>query len=286
MPTNYDAIAEQYKRSKLTPWRRHIEQYTFFETLRDVAGLSVLDLACGEGFYARLLKLRGAARVVGVDLSAEMIRLARAAEAEEPLGIEYMSGDAIGFRSDETFDVVTAAYLLNYAESEETLAAMCRTIAAALKPGGRFVTVNNNPSQSPEHFAATRPLGFIKSVAGFPPASSSWLPPASSTWLPPASSSWLPPASSTGLPPSGGRTLDPGAAITYTVFLENGETFSFDNYYLSVEAHERALTAAGFREIEWVQPMLSPDCTVVPADWNAFFVDPPIIFLRCRRADD
>ena len=262
MPTNYDAIAEQYKRSKLTPWRRHIEQYTFFETLRDVAGLSVLDLACGEGFYARLLKLRGAARVVGVDLSAEMIRLARGAEAEEPLGIDYLIGDAIGFRSDETFDVVTAAYLLNYAESEETLAAMCRTIAVALKPGGRFVTVNNNPSQSPEHFAATRPLGFIKSVAGFPPASSSWLP------------------------PSGGRTLDPGAAITYTVFLENGETFSFDNYYLSVEAHERALTAAGFREIEWVQPMLSPDCTVVPADWNAFFVDPPIIFLRCRRADD
>ena len=261
MPTNYDAIAEQYKRSKLTPWRRHIEQYTFFETLGDVTGLSVLDLACGEGFYARLLKLRGAVRVVGVDLSTEMIRLARSAEADEPLGIEYMIGDAIEFRSDETFDVVTAAYLLNYAESEETLAAMCRTIAAALKPGGQFVTVNNNPSQSPRHFEATRPLGFIKSVDGCPPASSSWLP------------------------PSGGRTPDPGAAITYTVFLESGETFSFDNYYLSVEAHERALTAAGFREIEWVPPLLSPDCTVVPVDWNAFFVDPPIIFLRCRRSD-
>jgi 2-polyprenyl-3-methyl-5-hydroxy-6-metoxy-1,4-benzoquinol methylase len=257
--TNYDAIAEQYKRSKLTPWRRYIEQYTFFEMLGDVRGLSVLDLACGEGFYARLLKLRGAARVVGIDLSAEMIRLARRAEADDPLGVEYVTGDAIGFRSAETFDVVTAAYLLNYAESEEALAAMCRTIAAALTPGGRFVTVNNNPSQSMEHFETTRSCGFIKSLAEH-------------------SLSWL--------SPSGGRTLESGATITYTVFLENGETFHFDNYYLSVEAHERALTAAGFGEIEWVQPMLSPDCGSAPAAWNALLVDSPIVFLRCRRIAD
>ena len=255
MPTNYDAIADQYKRSKLTAWRRYIEQYTFFEVLGDVTGRSVLDLACGEGFYARLLKLRGAARVVGVDLSAEMIRLARAAEAAQPLGIEYVTGDAAGFRSAETFDVVTAAYLLNYAESEEKLAAMCRTIAAALKPGGLFVTVNNNPSQSVEHFEATRPCGFIKSVIKKDRGERRPLP-------------------------------ESGATITYTVFLENGETFRFDNYYLSVEAHERALTAAGFCDIEWVQPMLSPDCDSAPESWNALLVDPPIVFLRCRRSAD
>jgi toxoflavin synthase len=50
MSTNYDLIAEQYRRSKLTPWRTYIEQYTLLELLGDLRGKSVLDLACGEGY--------------------------------------------------------------------------------------------------------------------------------------------------------------------------------------------------------------------------------------------
>lgn len=243
MPTDYNAIADQYKRSKLTPWRRYIEQYTYFEILGDVTGLSLLDLACGEGFYSRLLRLHGAARVVGMDMSERMIALARATEVEPPLDIEYVVGDARTFRASETFDVVTASYLLNYAQTEEQLAEMCATVAAALKPGGRFVAVNNNPRQSPSRFEATRPYGFIKSVAD---------------------------------------DLHPGAPITYTLFLEN-ESFSFDNYYLSPDAHERALERAGFRDIEWLQPRLSPEWQGDRGYWDAFFEDPSVIFLQARR---
>ena len=245
MPTDYNAIADQYRRSKLTPWRRYIEEYTFFELLGDVTGLSVLDLACGEGFYSRLVRLRGASRVVGVDLSDEMIRLARASEAEMPLGIEYLTADALGFRTSEQFDVVIAAYLLNYADTEDKLSGMCRTIAAALKQGGRFVTVNNNPSQSPDRFEATRPYGFIKSAVG---------------------------------------ELRPGAPISYTVYLEDGETFRFDNYYLSPAAHERALEAAGLGRVEWLQPRLSPEWDGASDYWDPFFVDPSVVFLRCERS--
>jgi SAM-dependent methyltransferase len=245
MPTDYNAIAEQYMRSKLTPWRRYIEQYTFFDILGDITGLSVLDLACGEGFYSRLFRLHGASRVVGVDLSGEMIRLARASEAEQPLDIEYVAADVLGFRTGERFDIVTAAYLLNYADTEEKLSAMCQAIAGALKPGGRFVTVNNNPSQSPGRFEATRPYGFIKSVAG---------------------------------------PLEPGRAITYTIFLGDDEAFRFDNYYLSAEAHERACADAGLRDLEWIHPTLSPDWPGEPGFFDAFFVDPSVVFLRCRRS--
>lgn len=243
MPTDYNAIADQYKRSKLTPWRRYIEQYTFCDILGDITGKSVLDLACGEGFYSRLLRLRGASRVVGMDVSQKMVELARAAEAEMPLDIEYVVGDARAFRTTEIFDVVTASYLLNYAQTEEQLAEMGRTIAAALKPGGLFVTVNNSPFQSPSRFAATRPYGFIKSIAG---------------------------------------DLRPGAAITYTLFLET-ESFSFDNYYQSPVAHERALVDAGLQDIEWLQPRLSPEWTDDPAYWDAFFEDPSVVFLRCSK---
>src|SRR3954453_23146304 len=89
MDTDYDPIAEQYQRAKLQPWRTHVERYTLLRLAGDVAGKAVIDLACGEGYYTRELRRRGAARVVGVDLSHGMIALAEAEEARQPLGVEY-----------------------------------------------------------------------------------------------------------------------------------------------------------------------------------------------------
>jgi predicted RNA methylase len=62
----YDAIADEYAASKLLPWRVQVEQPTLFGLIGDVRGRSVLDLACGDGIYARTLADRGAARVHGV----------------------------------------------------------------------------------------------------------------------------------------------------------------------------------------------------------------------------
>ena len=73
----YDEIAEEYKTSKQLPFRKHIEAFTLFELLGDLNSKSMLDLACGEGIYARQFKRAGASKVLGVDLSAEMIRLAK-----------------------------------------------------------------------------------------------------------------------------------------------------------------------------------------------------------------
>ena len=50
MTTDYDPIAEQYKRSKLQPWRAHIEAYTLVGLLGDLAGKSLVDVACGDGY--------------------------------------------------------------------------------------------------------------------------------------------------------------------------------------------------------------------------------------------
>ena len=234
MSTDYDAVAEEYQRSKLAPWRTYLERYSLLKLLGEVRGKSVLDLACGEGFYSRLIRERGAGGMIG---------LAIAAEKESPLGIEYRIGDAMAYQTDERFDIVAAAYLLNYADTEEKLAAMCRTVARSLKPGGRFVTVNNNPSQSPDGYQATRKYGFVKSVRG---------------------------------------ELQPGATATYTIF-QDGGSFNFDNYYLSPAVHERTLKAAGLRAIEWLGPKLSPEWDGPMDYWNDFLDDPPIIFLQCRK---
>jgi toxoflavin synthase len=140
----YDRFARQYQKSKELPFRAHVEAHTLSRILGDPSGLAVLDLACGEGFYTRKIRRLGASKVVGADISGAMVALAREQEAREPLGIAYIHAGAEDLGTVGAFDVVTAAYLLNCARSGEHLKAMCRTIAANLRPGGRFVAINSN----------------------------------------------------------------------------------------------------------------------------------------------
>lgn len=145
--TQYDNIAEQYDQSAeqrsdreviLVPSARHY--------LGDLHGKRVLDLACGSGYFTRLIKGWGADHVVGADISAEMIELAEQRERLNPQAIEYYVGDAANPRSFGEFDVVFAGFLLHYSSSIEQLEMMCRTISLNLAQGGRFVSFNENPA--------------------------------------------------------------------------------------------------------------------------------------------
>jgi SAM-dependent methyltransferase len=142
----YDRIGSKYDEYARTATGKRAERYTFFRMVGGLEGKRVLDLACGFGFYTRLLKQRGAAHVLGVDISPEMIRLARQQEQAEPLGITYQVGDAVTLPPLGSFDLVTAVHLLTYATSKEQLLGMCRSIYANLVAGGRFVAYTNNPA--------------------------------------------------------------------------------------------------------------------------------------------
>jgi SAM-dependent methyltransferase len=135
----YDRLTRQYRRSKAMPFRVFSEIPDHLALLGDLRGRSVLDLACGEGFYTRLIKRAGADRVVGVDLSEGMIAMARQQETAEPLGITYVAGPAESLGPIGPFDVVSAAFLLNNAPDRPTLDAMARAVVMNLAPGGRMV---------------------------------------------------------------------------------------------------------------------------------------------------
>lgn len=139
MPAEYDAVARQYCRSKQLPFRVYSEMPDHLESLGNLSGSAVLDVACGDGFYSRPIRERGAARVVGVDISPAMIALARKQETERPMGIEYIVASAEHMPDMDVFDLVTTAYLFNTAPDHDTLAAMAQSLAAKLKPGGRLV---------------------------------------------------------------------------------------------------------------------------------------------------
>jgi len=243
MTTDYDTIAQDYKRAKLQPWRHYIESFTLMGLVGGLAGKSVVDVACGEGYYTRLLRQRGAAKVVGIDLSERMVQLALAQEAENPLGVEYLIGDGKSLALEEEYDLAVAAYLLNYAQNREELEAMCRGIAGCLKPGGRFVTVNTNPRLDFRSAPSYRKYGFETTI---------------------------------------GRELRDGAPITWTFFLDGG-SFSIENYYLDAAAHEAAFRSAGFREVRWHRPRLSPQGELASDrdGWASFLGSPPVIFIEC-----
>ncbi|TAJ09541.1 MAG: class I SAM-dependent methyltransferase [Nitrospirae bacterium] len=146
MRAQYDAIGETYVGWKETPIPTYTEVPTVKRLLSGaIEGRSVLDLACGTGYYSRLFKQLGAAKVVGADVSDTMVAAAREAEAKAPLGIEYRVADAAELSWLGAFDLATATYLLHYAETAEAMRNMCRNIAANLKPGGLLLALLPEP---------------------------------------------------------------------------------------------------------------------------------------------
>jgi SAM-dependent methyltransferase len=87
----YDHIGSKYDEYAQTATLKRAESYTVLRMVGPLAGKRVLDLACGFGFYTRLLKQHGAAQVIGIDISPEMVRLGREQEQAEPLGVPTKS---------------------------------------------------------------------------------------------------------------------------------------------------------------------------------------------------
>ncbi len=73
-------------RSGSDVYREFMNGPAFRGMVGDVRGLRVLDLACGEGYWARVFA-DGGAEVTGVDFSEGMIRAAVDEEGREPRGI-------------------------------------------------------------------------------------------------------------------------------------------------------------------------------------------------------
>jgi SAM-dependent methyltransferase len=125
------------------PWHRTFLDPTLFAALGEVAGLRVLDLACGNGHNTRRLARLGA-RVTGVDLSDGLIAASRAREEREPLGIAYHVADAahLEMLADGAFDLVACQMALM---DIPDAAGAIREAGRVLRAGGRFVALLCHP---------------------------------------------------------------------------------------------------------------------------------------------
>jgi ubiquinone/menaquinone biosynthesis C-methylase UbiE len=111
-------------------------------------GQHVLDAATGTGFaaIAAAQRVGPGGRVVGVDLSAGMLREATTAATQLGLAIEFVLGDAVrpGGFSAASFEAITCAAGLLYMPVDDALAAW----SVLLKPGG-FVAFSGLRAGSP-----------------------------------------------------------------------------------------------------------------------------------------
>lgn len=109
---------------------------------------SILDLGSGTGRHALILASRGW-RVVGVDLSDEMLAVARQRATEAGIdGVEYHRGDVRTFRTLARFDVVLLMFaVLGYQLSDSDVEATLDTAAHHLSPRGVVIfDVWNGPA--------------------------------------------------------------------------------------------------------------------------------------------
>jgi ubiquinone/menaquinone biosynthesis C-methylase UbiE len=98
------------------------------------AGSHILEVAPGPGYLSIELAKRGAYHIVGVDISASFVEIARAKAREAGVAADFQQGNASGMPfAAGSFDfVICRAAFKNFTEPVEAIREMHRV----LKPGG------------------------------------------------------------------------------------------------------------------------------------------------------
>lgn len=112
--------------------------------LSSVRAATGIDIGCGEGETARILRSHGVGTVVGVDLHEPSIAEARRIDGD---GVTYLHADALHLQLPAA-DVVTSVAMLHHVDMVEGVRAMASLVA----PGGLLLIVGLARSTSPRDF--------------------------------------------------------------------------------------------------------------------------------------
>ena len=124
-----------YAAHPVTFWE-HIERYRF--ACSHARGMTVLDIACGEGYGSAALRNAGAVSVIGVDISSEAVDHAR-----HHHGVDARVGSAMAIPlSDQSVDLIVSFETIEHVSDPPLFVDECWRV---LRPGGRLIMSTPNP---------------------------------------------------------------------------------------------------------------------------------------------
>jgi SAM-dependent methyltransferase len=148
----YSQLPRQLKGLQGTP-----EWDSFRSLIPDVHGARVLDLGCGYGWLCRWARENGAEKVLGVELSENMLKKAK--EFPEDSAISYFRADLDYLKlPPASYEVVYSSLTLHYLKNLSELVAQ---VYQALTPGGSFIFSVEHPI-----FTSPRDPKFVKDSEG------------------------------------------------------------------------------------------------------------------------
>jgi SAM-dependent methyltransferase len=217
---DFDIITINYHQTNGKPDKRFSILPTVLQLVKPMLEKTVVDLGCGSGFFTNAIATHGARRVIGIDTSEEQLRIARANAAPNT---EFSKGDIFTDKLPVA-EVVVAPFVANYARSTEELRTFIRNVFRSCVAGGHAVFVVDMPDASCNiEFGRRRAIGAVK------------------FWC-------------------NGSPHTDGALIRNDLYNEHGHrTCSLWAHYYTQATLQFALQDAGFRDIRWHKPEISPE---------------------------
>jgi len=156
-PTNSDVL-QRYRAHRF--WRLFNKEF-IFRSLANLQDKTVLDFGCGEGQLGVQMGLLGA-RVSGVDISPDLIELARRRAELDHVDdrVDFQANDILeSSPAEDSFDFVVCTDALHHVDLARVVPILCR----CLKPGGMLIA--KDPISLSQSFQAIRNRLPIETVA-------------------------------------------------------------------------------------------------------------------------
>ncbi|MCY4046181.1 MAG: class I SAM-dependent methyltransferase [Cellvibrionales bacterium] len=228
--------------------REALDVYSFFNYLGDLHNKTVLDLACEDGYFSKSFVKHGASKVVCIGFSKSLVEFART-RYKGLQNVSYYVDNGLSLqRKFGQFDVVVGENLFGYAKSLNELEKMFTTIYQSLKPGGYFVGTSPNilPGQQNTEVGYYRKYDFDINYQ---------------------------------------TPITEGSLIDCYTYNPDGSILHVKHYHYSYESYQKASKKAGFKQLEVLPMLVSPDITEVLGEkfWIAYRAKPNAVLIRLQK---
>ena len=242
-----DEKANYYALFKKNLFLKHIEKPSIHKLLDyDLKGKRVIDLACGCGDSTKMLVDLNPEELVGVDYAETMINNAIKSSANDPRfsHIKYYVRDCMEPLNLGEFDIVYSSYLLNYGKKPDELLKFYKSMYASTKPSGLCCGLIMNVFLDRKEF--NEPERYKKYGLEY-------------------------------------NRHENGELLDIKLFYDNKHLFDLRNWIWPSQVHEECARKAGFKKMEWVEPILDPAFDDKDGFFDTFLKYSPIVFYKLTK---